>query len=59
MMDPSEPENDPLLGAINGSNSDIQPIEQSDYHVYKRRWFILSVVALLNLSNGIVRFNLY
>jgi len=26
-----------------------------EYRVYKRRWFILIVVALLNISNAMVR----
>jgi len=38
------------------SNSSVASGLDGEFKVYKRRWFILIVVFLLNITNGMVRF---
>ena len=43
-----------LFNAITNSLQQPWPSATSDQHQYPQRWYMLAVVALLNLSNGMV-----
>ena len=45
-VDPLINDDDVLEGNING--------DETNYRTYKSRWYLLSVLAFLNISNGLV-----
>ena len=38
-------------------NSEVESGSRVHYRVYKRRWFVMAVLCVLNISNAMVRFS--
>ena len=60
MESPADDDLSGLVRNIHGEVTDIQTIpDEPVFRVYKRRWYMLGVVCVLNISNAMVRKNYF